>query len=436
MSLREMLHDSVEWMKRVVTEPRSELTRWQRLARFSYDLSRHGARKLRLDNAPQMAGALAFRTLFGLLPVLIMGTILVRAFQGTEQLQSMLASFFDWIFREQPGGTADSSISAWLMDLVSRAQEINLTALGWVGAAVLVYSAVGLMVTIEGAFNKICRAPEGRSWVRRLPIYWMLLTLGPMAIGATLFANTQFQGLIESLTSWQWALGMLQTAWGFCVLWLFMLAVFRLMPSTSVALGPAMVGAFVCALMLTIGQQFLGAYLNSMQSIKLWGSLGLIPLFMFWVYMMWLAVLFGLEVAATLQMLHGRRIDEIERLERSGGVVDPAVVVLVMQLVAERFRRGESTTVEWLAGEVGLGENTIQVMLDGAAKAGLVHRVSTSKGTVSLARPPEKIGLDELIEVGFGLVDSGQARAASPLLDGLRGAQLRFAAKRTLAEAC
>jgi membrane protein len=431
-----MLSDSIDWMKRVVTEPRSELTRWQRRARFSYDLSRHGARKLHQDNAPQMAGALAFRTLFGLLPVLIVGTILVRAFQGTDQLQVMLGTFFGWLFQEPAGSAPDDSISAWMMDLVSRAQEINLTALGWAGSAVLVYSAVGLMVTIEGAFNKICRASEGRSWARRLPVYWMLLTLGPMAIGATLFANAQFEGLIESLTSWQWALGALRAVWGFSVLWLFMLAAFRLMPATSVALRPAMVGAFVCALMLTIGQQFLGAYLNSMQSIKLWGSVGLIPLFMFWVYMMWLAVLFGLEVAAALQLLHGRRIDEIDRLERSGGVVDPAVIVSVMQLVAGRFTRGESTTLEWLAGEVGLGERTVQVMLDGLAEAGLVHRVSASNDAVTLARPPDKIGLDELIEVGFQLVDSGQPSTASPMLEGLRAAQRSFAAERTLAEAC
>lgn len=435
--LRQLLKDAIEWTKRVVTQPRSELTRWQRTARFYYDLSRHGARKLSSDNAPQMAGALAFRTLFGLLPVLIVGTILVRAFQGTAQFEEMLATLFDGLFQGTGGGGAtagsdDDSISAWMMDMVSRAQEINLTALGSAGSAVLVYSAVSLMVTIENAFNTICRAPEGRSWFRRLPVYWTLLTLGPMAIGATLFANAQYQGLIESLTNWQWMLFIARAVWSFVIVWLLMLAVYRLMPATKVGMRPAMVGAAVCALVLTVGQTFLGAYLSSMQSIKLWGSVGLIPLFMFWVYVMWLAVLFGLEVTATLQMLHGRRLKDLDRLERTGGVVDPAVVVSVMQRVAGRFARGEPSTLEWLAEDLGLPLSTLAVISNGLGEAGLVHAVDGAEDAVTLARPPEQISVGELIDVGYRLVDGGEA-APSELVQGLRAAQRGFAESRTLA---
>ena len=75
-----------------------------------------------------------------------------------------------------------------------------------------------------------------------------------------------------------------------------------------------MFGAFMAAVLLAIGRHVLGAYLENAVSIsQLYGSLGLIPLFMFWVYLMWLVILFGLEVSATLQMLHGRTLDKIEQ---------------------------------------------------------------------------------------------------------------------------
>ena len=59
----------IRWMSRVITQPRDELDRWQRAARFAYDLAIYGGRQLRHDRAPQMAAALAFRTLFALVPL-------------------------------------------------------------------------------------------------------------------------------------------------------------------------------------------------------------------------------------------------------------------------------------------------------------------------------------------------------------------------------
>ena len=79
------------WLRRVVTRPREELSRWQKAARFAYDLFRYGGRQLRQDRAPQMAAALAFRTLFALIPVLVVGMVVVnsnareRRVSGTDE---------------------------------------------------------------------------------------------------------------------------------------------------------------------------------------------------------------------------------------------------------------------------------------------------------------------------------------------------------------
>ncbi len=49
-----------DWLKRVITKPQEELTRWQMTVRFAYDLGRYGAVQLKRDRAPQMAAALSF----------------------------------------------------------------------------------------------------------------------------------------------------------------------------------------------------------------------------------------------------------------------------------------------------------------------------------------------------------------------------------------
>ena len=78
----------IDWLKRAVTQPRDELGRWEKAVRFAYDLGRYGARQLREDRAPQMAAALSFRTLFGLLPVLVVGTMMIKAFGGFDQFRT------------------------------------------------------------------------------------------------------------------------------------------------------------------------------------------------------------------------------------------------------------------------------------------------------------------------------------------------------------
>ena len=55
----ERIEQVTDWVKRVITQPRSELTRWQKRVRFAYDLGRYGAKQLDEDNASQMAAALA-----------------------------------------------------------------------------------------------------------------------------------------------------------------------------------------------------------------------------------------------------------------------------------------------------------------------------------------------------------------------------------------
>ena len=114
---------AVERLGRIMTQPLDELSRFQRTLRFLYDLGRHGARQLQHDRAPQMAGALAFRTLFALLPVLVLGTVLIRAFRGFDDLESKLAALFTKLGLDgfQVTGASETalaggeSISEWLL---------------------------------------------------------------------------------------------------------------------------------------------------------------------------------------------------------------------------------------------------------------------------------------------------------------------------------
>ncbi len=422
-----------DWLKRVVTKPQEELTRWQMTVRFAYDLGRYGAVQLKRDRAPQMAAALSFRTLFGLLPVLVVGAVMIRAFRGRDEFVAMIGRVIEGLGLYAIG-PVDNTLGHFLNEMVGKAADYNFAAIGWVGVAVLIYSAISLMGTIENGFNIICRAPEGRSWVKRVQVYWFVLTVGPAAIAMTLYLNSRVEGWITSVDTWNWLLESAAMIWTFSSSLLIMLVIYKLVPNANIDVRPALVGAVVATVLLALGKRVLGVYLTNAVSIsQLYGSLGLIPLFMFWVYLMWLVILFGLEVSATLQMLRGRTLDKIEQRRSQTGFIDPASVVTVMEVIAERFVVSLSTTSTQICESTSIPSMTLEKMLDRLAEEGLIHRLKGAEGTYTLARPPESIPAQRLIDIGFSLVDETANGRKSPLLDRLREAQRTMAAQATLA---
>ena len=186
-----------EWLKRLLTTPTAELNRWQYAIRFFLELCRHGARQLRQDRASQMAAALSYRTIFGLIPVIIIAILLFRAVGGTEEFSTMVnemltAAQLDQVASPDEGKT----LAVWAREVVTSISEnLNARTIGVIGACVLIWAAIGLLTTIERCFNQVCQAAEHRSLMRRIPLYWTTLTLGLIL----LYSSFHFQGRLAEV---------------------------------------------------------------------------------------------------------------------------------------------------------------------------------------------------------------------------------------------
>ena len=452
-------------LSRIATETAHAPTRIERLGRFGAQLVVLGAQQLRQDRAGQMAAALSFRTLFGLIPVLVLGTLVSRAFDGGESVRGGLRSFLDGlglgeIATEQPdviSGAADgveaaaaaapeaatevaieaeaaapavASLTDQILDVLSQVESINLAAITWVGVIVLCYSAIGLMSTIENSFNVICRCPEPRNWLRRILTYWTVLTLGPTMLLATAGINAWIESTLLTALHWQILIRIAGLAMTFFLTWLALLAAYRLVPATPVPLRAAMVGAVFAALLVGVGRTLLGMYVENALSVKLLsGIVGFVPIFMFWVYLMWLSILLGLEVA---WILVRRKAGELDRLSKPPvGIVDPAAIVLVAGVVAERFVGGRTATVSDVAIAAGVSERAAQVMLERLADERVVIQVSSGgESSYSMGQPTENLDISELLKIGQDICEpaAGQASTvAKKVLDDLRAAQSRAA---------
>jgi membrane protein len=302
-------HMIIKRLQAAIRNPIEELSRWERVIRYTWQLIKQGASQLSRDRASMMAASLTYRTLFGLLPVTVVGASVARAVIGNEQFKQYLHEGIAAVgMNEFSLGTSDTGVlitlGSWLSGIVSSGMNIDILALTWIGLGVLAYSAITLLVDIESCFNFICKSKKGRAWVKRIPLYLILFSFGPVLIALALWVDALVFTLIHATIPWNWASWALDSVWGFSLAWMLLVLIYRLVPTVHLKLKSIMIGAFVASLLLLVGKESLGLYFNHAISLKqIYGSLGLVPIFMFWLYLMWLIILLGLQVAAIVHQV-------------------------------------------------------------------------------------------------------------------------------------
>ena len=107
---------------------------------------------------------------------------------------------------------------------------------------------------------------------------------------------------------------------------------------------------------------------------------------MFWVYTMWIFVLFGLEVSAIVQVLRGRSPAVLNRGEGTPGMIEPSIVLRVLQEAGRAFDDGTPVEVDQVANQLGLPVASTRVIIERLADRGVLVRLQTTD-QFALSRP-------------------------------------------------
>jgi DNA-binding IscR family transcriptional regulator len=204
-----------------------------------------------------------------------------------------------------------------------------------------------------------------------------------------------------------WALSLANIIFGFVVSWILILLMYRLIPDTRVRWRPAAIGSFLAALSWEIGKWGFGFYVATAAKNSAYGSLALLPLFMFWIYITWSVVLIGLEITYVQQywpllkrqylfIRAARRGSAGSSLVGTGvGLSDLRWVLSLGILLYQRFKLGKPIHIDQAAEELMLPNDITAQLLISLERAGIVHPTATSSYT--LARPPDTITAHDLL---------------------------------------
>jgi membrane protein len=423
----------------------AELSRAQRYLRFAVDLARHCSRELRSNDAGQMAAALTYRTIFGLVPLLMVSMLAFRLFgdmdAAARQLRSAAYAFFNYqVDPARPEAMAfKAALDERLLDVVKAVGGLSFEAIGAVGALLLIWAALGLLVAFEDSANRVYRAPRGRGWLTRVGIYWTVITLGPLLLLAVLYAGEYWLGQAEALPVAGPVFAFLGEKGSLFGSFLALTLLYKLFPNTLVRWRPALTGALVAAVLWDASKWAFGLYVSrALPYLKLYGAIGLVPLFLFWLYLNWLIVLFGLEIAFTLQAMKGR---VFERRDPRGALAsaDPQWLLPVVAAIARGFAGGTLVGRQALAEELDLRLEAVAELVARLEAEGLVHQVAR-RGTpdvgLTLALPPDRVPLARIAELASRLTLGTRPRegAGWGALAAIHAQARAAAGERTLAD--
>ena len=247
------------------------------------------------NSGPYTAAALSYSTLLALVPLLTVGFALMSAFSSFQDVRDDLqAKLFGFMLPD-----AVTAISDYLANFIDNASR--MTGPGVLGLAI---TAVLLLNTIYAAFNAIWKASEPRPFWLRMLVFWTLLTLGPLLIGASIslstyvFASAQIVG-VEDYDGPSRALSHVMT---FALSTLGFTLLFLVVPNRAVRLRHALTGAIVAALLFEVLKRGFGLFFSTFVSYQaIYGALASIPVFLVWMYLSWTVLLLGAEIAASLR---------------------------------------------------------------------------------------------------------------------------------------
>jgi membrane protein len=354
------------------------------------------------NRGPLRATALAYTTLLALVPLLavslgVSSSLLKSDEQQTRQWIEQLIGQVAPQLGQLPGTAVEQAEAK--QQMIEQIHEfianIRSGALGVSGTVALVFIAIGLLSTMETAFNDIWGVLRGRNWISRVIHYWATITLGPLVVIVAM-------GTVVSGRFLDGPPGMLQrlavSLVPFVVVSLLFGLLYQLMPNTRVKWKAAMLGAVVAATLWILNSNCSVVFASRVVSASsMYGSLAVIPVFLIGIYISWIILLFGAQVAYAYQHRHA-----YVREKRNEGMCARGrefVAMRMMVVVAERFQQGAPpVSLSELADGLEVSPRLVTQLMEPLCQTRLLVEVNAPNPGYAPARPLESIRLEDILE--------------------------------------
>lgn len=368
-------------------------------------------RDLRDGQLTLRAMSLVYTTLLSLVPLLALSFSVLKGFGVHNAIEPFLLSVLSDPFGSEAGEIVGN--------IIGFVDKMRVGVLGFVGLLLLVYTVVSLVQKIEGAFNYIWRIVNARSFTQAFSVYLAVILVGPVlmfaAVGftASIMSNTVVQGLlaIEPFGMAAYTLGRILPYVLVCGAFTF---IYAFIPNTRVRFVSALIGGvFAGVAWQLVGRLFAAFVVGSVKYEAIYSGFAILIMFMIWLYVSWLILLLGAQIAFYHQHPHltGRR--------RSAAVAGSAAAeragMTIMYLIGRSHLAGAAPwTSEALVEHLGLHADVTKQLLERLTARRLIIATAADPPGLVPGRALESIALKDVLDAVRGAAPDGM-RAPPPV---------------------
>jgi membrane protein len=339
------------------------------------------------------AMSLVYTTLLSIVPLIAFSFSVLKGFGIHNQLEPILFSFLE------PLGDQGAEITRKVIELVDNVQG---GVLGGVSLALFVYTAISMVQKIEESFNYVWNVSKARGLARRVMEYLVVLLIGSIVavIAISMLATLSSTAVVQYLTQSD-TLGPVLIASGKLTPYLLVSGVFAFlyifMPNTHVRVVPALVGGLAGGFMwASMGMIFTTFVVASSRTALIYSGFAIAITTLMWLYMNWLVLLIGAQLAYYVQNPEYRRIGRREpQLSNS---MRERLALNIMYYVGDAFRKAEQTvTVSTLSSFLKIPSITLAPIVAALQKNAVL--TATENDVLIPGREMSRIRLVDILAV-------------------------------------
>ncbi|MCP4611850.1 MAG: YihY family inner membrane protein [Planctomycetes bacterium] len=433
--------------KKLLSTPTTQLGKAGRFAVFQIKLWSHCIRLLEKNHAGRQAAALSYHTVFGIVPLAIVTLLIFQSFPAysgvAENLKSLvydqlnLSNIEITTDEEKPEET--KKLTEELDGIVTKFfAGVNKGSITLFSVVIIVWAALSLLSTIEKAFNNIWHVARGRNFLQRIISYWALLTLGPLLLGAGIYIATPHMTIAWFQETFLKDIAPILLSYIVAVVAFFLL--YFVLPNTKVKTKPAIWGAAVAALVWMAAKSAFGYGITELKLYStVYGVMALVPMTVFWIYVTWLTVMFGLQLTFTTQHLSSLDAAEIAAAKESEEyfIANDFTAINIVREIAVAFVKNRApVSPEVICSKLDIPPEFGDKILDHLVNRGLIAKTSEPDVGFLPVKDPANIRLSDIAEAisvaGFAQSAPDQQQTLEQINRAQRNALAQYSLKEVL----
>lgn len=336
------------------------------------------ARRFQRDGCPQSAAALTYMSLFAVVPMLTLMYSMFSLVPAFQELGSQVQTFIFSKFLPSSG----QEITRYLGEFSAQARKLS-----GAGVLIILITAFLMLSNIEKTFNHIWATTGGRKGLAGFLVYWAVLSLGPLLLAVAMLMNTylmSFRLIVDEADS----LGVAALIFSYLpwlLTWFAFTLLYVVVPNCKVRFSQALFGGLVTTLLFESAKALFGLLVAHSIYSNVYGAFAVIPLFLLWVYLLWVLILIGAELV--------RSLETFQYQGRGSRLPDLLAVLLILWQCWRRQQKGHSLSDRSM-NAVGL--NVEQWRRLRGLLLGRHILEKTARGQYVMIRDPDTISLADV----------------------------------------